>query len=138
MTYRSYTELIRLKTYRDRLEYLMLYQIPGEDTFGGLRHLNQKFYSSREWGLVRNHVIARDNGFDLGCRDYPISGRVYVHHMNPITPATLTHSLYLALEPEFLITTSLDTHNKIHFLRDISEIESLEYTPRQPGDTKLW
>ena len=82
---RSYTELIRLNTFEERFEYLKLSAKIGEDTFGAERYLNQKFYGSPEWKNFRRLAIIRDQGFDLGCDDHPIYGKIEVHHINPIT-----------------------------------------------------
>lgn len=131
---RTYSELIGFETFQERFEYLRLKQFVSEETFGGLRNINQAFYSSVEWRKIRSFVISRDLGFDLGILGMEISGVAYVHHMNPITPEILIHKSYLALDPEFLITTSFDTHQAIHFFRG----EITHHVERKPGDTKLW
>lgn len=133
---RTYTELMSLTTYQDRLAYLMLRQNPTERTFGGLRELNQSFYSSHIWKQVRNAVIVRDNGRDLGMEDFEIPGIVYVHHMNPITPYTLQHDIEFALDPEYLITVSFNTHQHIHFSKNVPTLRDEVY--RSKGDTRLW
>lgn len=132
---RTYDELITFKTFEDRLNYLMLHQIPGDETFAHMRYLNQKFYKSREWLCVREHVLIRDMGYDLGLTDRPIFGKVLVHHMNPISPKTLLHSIEEALDPSTLITVSSETHQAIHFgtLKERFVVHE-----RSPGDTKLW
>lgn len=132
----SYSELLQFKTYQDRLNYLLLTGVaPGEITFGPLRDLNQKFYRSRAWKKVRSDVIARDYGLDLGLPGHRIFGKVLVHHMNPITPKILYHSEELALDPEYLITVSNETHLAIHFGHfPLAFLEDL----RHKGDTKLW
>ena len=81
---RTYSELIKLKTFKDRFEYLKLDGIVGEETFGFDRYMNQIFYKSREWTSVRRSVIIRDNGCDLGVEGYEIHGKILIHHMNPI------------------------------------------------------
>ena len=63
---RCYTDLIQLKTFKERYEYLRLAGAVGQDTFGFDRYLNQKFYHSPEWKRIRRDVIIRDNGCDLG------------------------------------------------------------------------
>lgn len=87
MTIRRYSELIQLPTFEERFRYLKLDGIVAHSTFGGSRHLNQEFYKSDGWLEVRDRVIIRDNGFDLGVEfdDYRIPGTIIVHHMNPIT-----------------------------------------------------
>jgi hypothetical protein len=132
----SYSELITHNGYKDRLLYLMRHGTTFEETFGGLRHLNQRFYRSREWKRVRRLVITRDYGCDLAIPGMNIPGPIYVHHINPITPNVLIEKPSLVLDPEFLITTSFDTHQRIHYsIRDFLELEMGE---REPGDTKLW
>lgn len=132
----SYSYLSSLNTFEDRANYLKLDGAITDRTFGGLRQLNQQFYSSREWRSIRNHVITRDDGNDLGMPGYPILGSVVmVHHMNPITPYILVHSVELVLDPEFLITVSLQTHNYIHFGRELPRNDLVE---RKRGDTTLW
>ena len=131
---RSYSHLVSLATYEERLEYLRLRGSPGKITFGGLRHLNQSFYGSSEWRSVRNLVINRDFGCDLGVRGHDICERVVVHHMNLITPDTLIHEIDLVLSPEFLITTSFNTHQIIHF----GQNRIVKLVPRRAGDTMLW
>lgn len=133
---KTYTELSKFTTFLDRFRYLTLPGSVGESTFGHDRYINQKFYRSREWKLIRNHVIARDLGCDLGVEDHEIYDRVLIHHMNPMQVDDLIHGNADILDPEFLITTKHDTHNAIHY-----GDESLLPGPliqRQPGDTKLW
>jgi hypothetical protein len=131
-----YRELHRLSTFEDRYEYLALRGEVGQATFGFDRWINQTFYRSSEWRRVRDFVIVRDNGCDLGMPDYPIHERLLVHHMNPVTPADLEAGAEWVLDPEFLITTSHRTHNAIHY----GDESLLARAPvvRRPGDTKLW
>lgn len=133
---RTYTELSRIPTFEGRFSYLRIGGQVGQDTFGFDRHINQKFYGSREWRDIRRAVIIRDEGCDLGARGHEIGGSVFVHHINPIRPDDIVHSSDLILAPEYLITVSFDTHNAIHY-GDISLLRT-PYKPRTPGDTKLW
>ena len=113
---RTYTELMKLPTFEERYEYLKLGGKVGEDTFGFDRYLNQIFYKSKEWLSVRNHVITRDNGCDLGSLDHEIRGnRIIIHHMNPITKEDILNRSEYLLNPEYLITTIDNTHNAIHY-----------------------
>lgn len=133
---RTYTELMKLKTFTERFRYLKFSSKVGEETFGFERYLNQGFYQSYEWKQVRNSVIVRDMGLDLGCEDRPIPARIVVHHMNPITADDIIKRPELILDPEYLISTCHKTHNAIHF-----GDESVLYEDpivRTPGDTKLW
>ena len=133
---RSYRQLRQYLTFLDRFEYLKLSANLGDQTFGYDRYLNQDFYRSNEWRRIRRHVIARDNGLDLGIPGYEIFDKVYVHHMNPILKRQLLNFDEALLDPDQLITCSLDTHNAIHY----GSADSLtnQWTPRQPYDTKLW
>lgn len=133
---RTYSELIQLPTFLERFNYLKLGGVVGKDTFGWDRYLNQKFYRSQEWQSLRNWVIIRDNGCDLGIPGREIQSRIYIHHMNPIGKADLLNVTEYLMNPDFLICVSLDTHNAIHYGDETLLI--LDPVVRQPGDTKLW
>ena len=115
MRIRSYTELSQLETFEERFQYLQLNGVVGRDTFGFDRYLNQVFYRSQRWKKVRDEVIIRDNGCDLGVEGYAIYGRIIIHHMNPITLEDIEHESVNLLNPEFLICTTHITHNAIHY-----------------------
>lgn len=112
---RTYSELARLPTFEERYQYLRLSGAVGKETFGFDRYLNQVFYRSPEWKAVRNQVIIRDKGCDLGIQGREIQGRVLIHHMNPITVEDIRARSELLLDPEFLITTVHSTHQAIHY-----------------------
>ena len=112
---RTYSELIKLPTFEERFDYLRLDGVVGKDTFGFDRYLNQQFYRSSEWKRIRNQVIVRDNGCDLGIDDYEIHGRILIHHMNPISIEDLQYMSDLLMDPEYLICVSHRTHNAIHY-----------------------
>lgn len=112
---RSYSELCTLNTFEDRYKYLRLSGAVGKDTFGFDRYLNQIFYRSQEWKSVRDKVIIRDDGCDLGVKGYEIHGRIYIHHMNPIMLKDIEQRTGLLLNPEYLISTTHSTHNAIHY-----------------------
>lgn len=112
---RTYTELMKLKTFEERFEYLKLGGVVGEETFGFDRYINQMLYKKPEWISTRNYVITRDMGCDLGVQDYEIVGKVIVHHMNPITVEDILYRLDYVLNPEYLVSTSMMTHNAIHY-----------------------
>ena len=133
---RTYTELAKLPTFEERFAYLATNSNVGEETFGHERQFNQAFYRSYEWKQIRNSVIARDLGCDLGIEGLGISYRVIIHHMNPITPREIQDRSSDILDPEYLITTSLNTHNAIHY-GDINSAYN-RIVERTPGDTKLW
>lgn len=112
---RSYSELCTLNTFEDRYKYLRLSGAVGKDTFGFDRYLNQIFYRSQEWKSVRDKVIIRDDGCDLGVKGYEIHGRIYIHHINPIMLKDIEQRTDLLLNPEYLISTTHSTHNAIHY-----------------------
>lgn len=112
---KTYSELIAIPTFIGRFEYLKLNGVVGEETFGFDRYLNQVFYQSPEWKHIRDKVIVRDCGCDLGVEGYEIYGRVYIHHMNPILRGDIENRSEFLLDPEFLICTTHNTHNAIHY-----------------------
>ena len=136
-TIRTYSELITLPTYLERFNYLKLSGQVGVDTFGFDRHLNQKLYQrSQRWRDVRDRVIIRDNGCDLGVEGYEIYGKIIVHHMNPITIDDILNDRDWIYDPEFLICTVHNTHNAIHY----GDEDLLVKAPieRTPNDTCPW
>ena len=114
-TIRTYSELCQLSTFGDRFDYLRLNGSVGKDTFGFDRYLNQQFYRSREWKRIRDLVILRDNGCDLGVEGYEIRGRILIHHINPISVEDIHTMSDLLMNPEYLICVSHRTHNAIHY-----------------------
>lgn len=133
---RTYEEMVKLPTLRERFEYLMLFGNVGKETFGFDRYINQRFYTSTQWRNVRHHVIARDLGNDLGVEGYDIRDQVIIHHMNPMLPDDIIYGNEDILNPDYLITTSLRTHNGIHF--GDARLLPQELVERRPGDTTLW
>lgn len=133
---RTYSELIKLPTLTERFDYLKLGGVIGEDTFGFERYLNQNFYRSAVWKKIRNQIIIRDNGCEMGLEDYPISGRIIIHHMNPVDSDDIIHQRDILLNPEFLICVGNQTHNAIHY----GSIDLLPQDPieRKPNDTCPW
>lgn len=136
MTIRTYSKLIEIPDFLERYRYLRLRSPIGVPVFGFDRYLNQAFYTSMEWRNLRNHVIARDRGLDLGVEGYDIYYRPSIHHMNPMTVDDVLHREPDILDPEFLITVSHRTHNAIHFGDD--KLLATPMVVRRPGDTKLW
>lgn len=112
---KRYSELITIPTYKERFKYLQLKGAVGNDTFGYDRYLNQILYNSPEWKRLRNQIIIRDNGSDLGCEGYEIYGRILIHHMNPITVEDIVSRDPIVFDPENLICVSHNTHNAIHY-----------------------
>lgn len=112
---RTFTELSNLQTFEDRFRYLQLNGTVGKETFGFDRFINQEFYRSTEWKAVRDLVVLRDNGCDLGAEGREIYGRIYIHHMNPVNPKDIQTKSEFLLNPEYLITTTHATHNAIHY-----------------------
>lgn len=133
---RSYRELRRLETFDERFQYLSLTARVGDSTFGFDRWMNQKFYTSREWRRLRDEVIVRDNGCDLGVPGYEIHNRLTIHHMNPMTIRDLVQGNDEILNPDNLITVAHRTHNAIHYGDNRQMARRL--IVRTAGDTKLW
>lgn len=133
---RTYSELNQLKTFEERYEYLKLDGQVGADTFGFDRYLNQVFYKSPEWRSVRDEVIVRDNGCDLGIEGREIHTKILVHHMNPISKEDILERSDILLNPEYLITTVKRTHDAIHY----GDADTLIKDPieRSANDTCPW
>ena len=112
---KTYSELITIPTFEERFEYLKLDGQVGVETFGFNRYLNQAFYKSDEWLSIRDYVITRDNGCDLGMEGYEIYSRILIHHINPITKDDIIQRSRILLDPENLITTVKRTHDAIHY-----------------------
>lgn len=136
MNIRSYSELISFETFEERFNYLKLKGEVGKETFGFDRYLNQIFYKDPKWLRVRDKVIVRDNGCDLGILDREIYSRILVHHMNPITKEDILSKSKYLLDPEYLICASKNTHDAIHYSDDSILIKEL--TNRTKNDTCPW
>lgn len=136
MNIRTYSELITIPKFIDRFEYLKLSGHVGETTFGFDRYLNQQFYHSDDWKPIRDYIITRDLGCDLGVDGFKIYGRIYIHHMNPITIRDIRERTKYLTDPEFLICTTHDTHNAIHY--GDSSLLVTEPVERTPYDTCPW
>lgn len=136
MIIRTYNELMLLPTFKERFEYLKLSGRVGEETFGFDRWLNQKFYRSAEWKHLRDLVIIRDNGCDLGIEGREIYGKILIHHMNPITKKDILDRTDLLLNPKYLISVTKQTHDAIHY----SDESILMNDPiaRSKNDTCPW
>lgn len=133
---KRYSELIRLKTFDERFNYLKLTGKVGKDTFGFDRYLNQALYQSPQWKEARRKVLLRDGGFDLGIEDRPIGERIVVHHMNPISVKDIEDGILDLCDPEYLICCSHRTHNAIHY----GDPDLLGQLPeeRAPNDMCPW
>ena len=136
-TIRRYSELVTLDSFEERFNYLKLDNQVGMDTFGFDRYMNQQFYHSKEWEDIRDYVITRDNGCDLGIPGREIYGRIYIHHMNPLTKSDVEMSTENLLNPDYLICTSHETHNAIHY-GDDSILHKNIIIERTPMDTCPW
>jgi len=136
MILKTYSELSRIVTFEGRFNYLKLGGAVGASTFGFDRNINQNFYQSQEWKRARDTVIIRDNGCDLGIPGYEIHSQILIHHVNPMTVEDVVHGEDWIIDPEFLITTTHNTHNAIHY--GDAKLLMMPKTPRTPGDTKLW
>lgn len=133
---RTYTELSKIDGFKDRFQYLRLNGSVGLDTFGFDRYVNQNFYRSSEWRSIRDQVIIRDNACDLGVEGYEIYGRIYIHHMNPILLEDIENRTAFLLNPEYLIATTHDTHNAIHYGDE--SLLAIAPTERFENDTCPW
>lgn len=133
---KTYNEMRQLKTFEDRFKYLQLKGDVGEDTFGFDRWINQKFYRSVEWRQVRDKVIIRDDGCDLGDPDHPIQGRIIIHHMNPLTKDDIDQNPDFILNPDYLVCVSHNTHNALHYGDE--NLLPKKWEPRTPNDTCPW
>lgn len=134
---KNYSDLVKLKTFEERYEYLKMKQHVGEETFGVKRYLNQVFYRSKEWKTFRNKIIIRDNGCDLGIDGREIMGAIYIHHISPITVNDVSKlNTAILLNPENAICCSFNTHQAIHY--GDSELLLTDYVERTPYDTCPW
>ena len=133
---RTYSELILLPTFEERYEYLRLDGRVGEETFGFDRWLNQTFYKSEEWLSMRDKIIVRDNGCDLGIPGRDIYSRILIHHMNPITKEDILRRSDILLNPEYLICVTPNTHRAIHYGNENLLMKDL--IERRPNDTCPW
>lgn len=136
MSIRTYSELITLPTFEERFKYLQLNGQVGESTFGFDRYMNQVFYRSQKWKSIRDFVIIRDCGCDLGVEGYDIHGKIIIHHMNPLSTRDIETESDFLLNPDFLICTTHNTHNAIHY----GDENLLVTAPieRTKNDTCLW
>lgn len=136
MSKRCYSDLIKLKTFEERLRYLQLESQPFDMTFNGSRWLNQRLYHSSKWLQTKDDMIIRDNGCDLGLEGYDITGRIYLHHINPINKQDVLNNSHKLFDPENLICVSFNTHQAIHYNADCDALYTL--TERRPNDTCPW
>lgn len=135
---KTYDELITLKSFEERFDYLRCSSTIGEDIFGYNRYLNQIFYRSPEWRNFRNKIIVRDNGCNMALREYPIYGLIVIHHINPITMEDIVNRNFeVLLNPENVICVSDETHKLIHY-GDISVIDQMAIGDRSPNDMNPW
>lgn len=137
MTKRTYSELIKIPTFEERFEYLKLEPIERVDSLRKFRYLNQRFYRGDPWRSVRRRVQVRDGGLDLGILGREIVGRIYIHHMIPITLEMLENNDPLILDEENLISCSFNTHEAITY-SDENLLPKIFFQERRSGDTKLW
>lgn len=134
---RTFNELRSLKTFEERFNYLQLHGKVGLDTFGFDRIFNQMFYRSKEWKRMRDEIIIRDLGRDLGIEGREILyGKIVIHHMNPISIKDIEESTEFLLNPNYLITTTPNTHRAIHY--GDKSLLALDPVERRPNDTCPW
>lgn len=133
---RTYEELITYKTFEERYSYLRLIGKVGAETFGYDRYMNQMFYRSKEWKRIRDIIILRDNGCDLGVEGYEIRDKVLIHHMNPISVDDIKNASEYLMNPRYLITVSFNTHQAIHYGTQLNLLTNP--IERRPNDTSPW
>lgn len=133
---KTYTELCSLGTFEERLRYLQESSVVGYPTFENERYINQRFYHSPEWKRIRRDILLRDNGNDLGVDGHPIQGRIIIHHLNPLTVDDIVNATDAAINPEYMISVSHNTHLAIHY-SDSSRVLS-SFSERRPNDTCPW
>lgn len=131
---KTYSALIQIDSFSDRIRYLQTKNTVGMYTYGGHRSINQTFYHSTEWRKIRNKIILRDRGNDLAFAEHPIVGRIYIHHIEPITVDDIVNRTERLVDPDNLVCVSFDTHQMIHYVEDIPE----PYKERTKDDTILW
>lgn len=136
MLSKSYSELISIKEYEKRFNYLKCPGLVAKDTFGRMRFLNQQLYTSTPWRNLRNKIIERDNGFDMACEGF-LSEQIVIHHINPITVEDFENDSPLIWDPENLVCVDKRTHQAIHY-GDYSMIKPVELVERYPYDTCPW
>lgn len=134
---RNYAELSHISDFEGRYNYLKIQGQVGLEKFGYDRYLNQKFYTSPEWERVRNEVIVRDNGCDMGLEGYPIKGNIYIHHIEPLTLEDVQNNSFKMLDPNNLVCVSHATHNAIHY-GDATIVRDKTVVERTPNDTCPW
>ncbi|MBO7450455.1 MAG: hypothetical protein J6U54_08795 [Clostridiales bacterium] len=133
----TYTELSKLITYEERFKYLMLKGNVGIETFGYDRYLNQMLYTSQKWKSLRDRILIRDNGMDMGLEGYPIYGRAIIHHINPLTVDDVINYSPDVFNPEYLVCVSHRTHNAIHYSEE-NYTRDMVLVERKPNDTIPW
>lgn len=133
---KTYDELISYDNFLDRFEYLSIGGRVGEETFGHQRPLNQMFYMSKEWRDFRREIILRDRGCDLAMDEFDISGRIIIHHLNPITEKDILYHNPVLIDPQNVVCVSHKTHEAIHFGN--RNMLAIEPTERKPNDTIPW
>lgn len=135
--FRTYEELITFPTFEERFNYLRIKGKVGEETFGYDRYVNQMFYRSKEWKRIRDIVILRDNGCDLGVEGYDIYDKVLIHHMNPIQLDDIKNTSKNLMDPRYLISVSFNTHQAIHYGTALGDLITMPHE-RRPNDTCPW
>lgn len=134
---RTYSELISLPTFEERFEYCNLNGVVGEDTLGSFRFLCQEFYHSYLYLKFRDEMIDRDRACELAFPDFKIVGKVYLHHLNPLTREQLENFDKALTDPENVVCVSFRMHNAIHY-GNFDSVKPPEFIERRPNDTCPW
>lgn len=142
---KTYSECVKLKTFKERFDYLKLPGEVGLATFGSMSYLRNEVYLRGRWLRLKNNLIIRDKGNDLGVEGHLIDGwangtrikiPIILHHINPITPEDIMYNRPCVYDPENLIICSADTHRAIHY--GCYEMLADEMIERKPNDTIPW
>ena len=128
---KSYSELMSIESFTERLKYLRTYS---DNPSNEDRVVMNRFYKSREWREFCKEIKKRDFACDMGIPFLVIEGPIFVHHINPISVEDVLNHSDKLLDPENVICVSMHTHNTIHY----DTQPAYEYVERTPGDTKLW
>lgn len=134
---RTYSELIKIPTFKERFDYCSLNGVVGEDTLGSFRFLCQEFYHSYLYRKFRDEIIDRDRACELAMPDHLIMGNIYLHHLNPLTREQLENFDIALMDPENVVCVSFKMHNAIHY-GDYNQVKPPEFIERRPNDTCPW
>jgi hypothetical protein len=134
----TYSDLISLPTFEERLKLAHDVAVTKGIGMDGRRLIGQRLKQSAQWKHARVLVISRDGGRDLGHDSRPLNSSILVHHIVPITVEDILECRSCVFDLNNLISTSLGTHNAIHYAIPENYIRDTTPAERFPGDTRLW